>query len=216
MANMMTQATPENKTGRKKLVRLLLVSLMAAVMAVCAWITIPAPVPFTLQTFAVFLTLVLLGGKDGTLSILLYLAVGATGLPVFSGFKGGVGVLAGPTGGYLFGFLVIGLLYWLVTALYKGKEENGKADKKRHAAELITLGCGLLLCYLFGTVWFLTATGGWQAENGIGSALMLCVVPFLLPDSVKLILAYLIGKRVNRILDKQKTGNPDPSDPPSA
>ena len=212
----MTQATPENKTGRKKLVRLLLISLMAAVTAVCAWITIPAPVPFTLQTFAVFLTLVLLGGKDGTISVLLYLTVGATGLPVFSSFKGGVGVLAGPTGGYLFGFLVIGLLYWLVTALYigKAKEENGKESKKRHIAELVTLACGLLLCYLFGTIWFLTATGGWEAENGIGSALMLCVVPFLLPDAVKLILAYLIGKRVNRIVDKQKTGNP--SDPPSA
>ncbi|MBO4366339.1 MAG: biotin transporter BioY [Clostridia bacterium] len=202
----MTSASSKNGAARKRLLRLLLISLMAAVTAVCAWITIPSPVPFTLQTFAVFLTLVLLGGKDGTLSVALYLAIGATGLPVFSGFKGGVGVLAGPTGGYLFGFLVIGFLYWLATALYK-------QDKKRHAVEPVALTCGMLLCYVFGTVWFLTATGGWKAGNGIGSALMLCVVPFLLPDGIKLFLAYLIGKRVSRILDRQNTGKPDDPGP---
>ena len=176
------------KTGREKLVRLLLVAMMTAVLTVCAWITVPTPVPFTLQTLGVFLTLLLLGGRDGTLSVLLYLAAGAAGVPVFSGFKGGFGVLAGPTGGYLLGFLVTCLLFWLVTSF-----------RRVWWTELVSLSAGLLLCYAFGTVWFLFSTGGWSADNGVRDALMLCVVPFLLPDGVKLALAFLIARRVNRI-----------------
>lgn len=184
----MSQAAVKTTSARDRLIRLLLISMMASVTAVCAWVTIPMAVPFTLQTFAVFLTLILLGGKDGTFAIALYIAIGATGLPVFSGFKGGIGVLAGPTGGYIVGFLAIGILYWIFTAL-----------KDNTVTRILALSGGLLLCYVFGTVWFLTATGGWAADNGIGKALMLCVVPFILPDAVKLLLAYLIGNRVNRI-----------------
>lgn len=206
----MTKAPTESKSGqaRERLIRLLRISLMAAATAVCAWITVPSAVPFTLQTFAVFLTLVLLGGKDGTFSVLLYIGIGAAGLPVFSGFKGGVGVLTGPTGGYIFGFLVIGLLYWLVTALYKGTDGT-----KKRVFEIGALAGGLLLCYLFGTVWFLTATGGWQAENGIGKALMLCVVPFLIPDALKLALAYVIGDRVGAALNGKKKTGPENGSP---
>ena len=96
---------------------MVLCSLFAALMAVCAWLTIPGEVPFTLQTFGVFAALVLLGGKRGTIAIALYLVLGAVGLPVFSGFRGGFGVLFGTTGGYIFGFLLSGLLYWVMTAL---------------------------------------------------------------------------------------------------
>jgi len=91
------------------------VALMTAILAVCGWITIPLPepmVPFTLQTFGVFLCLLLLGGRDGTLAIAAYLLLGAVGAPVFSSFRGGLGVLLGSTGGYLTGFLAMGLLYW--------------------------------------------------------------------------------------------------------
>ena len=81
------------------------ISLSAAVIAVCAWITVPFTVPFTMQTFAVFLAVLLFGSARGMLSILLYIALGAVGLPVFSSFGGGIGVLIGPTGGYIIGFL---------------------------------------------------------------------------------------------------------------
>ena len=96
---------------------MVLIALFSVLIAICAWISIPATVPFTLQTFAVLCTLGLLGGKRGTVAILLYLLMGAVGLPVFSNFGGGLGKLLGVTGGYLIGFLAASLLYWLLTKL---------------------------------------------------------------------------------------------------
>ena len=75
------------------------IGMMTALMAVCAWITVPFTIPFTLQTFGVFVTLRLLEGRRGTFAIALYILLGAVGVPVFSGFGAGGGVLAGPTGG---------------------------------------------------------------------------------------------------------------------
>ena len=90
-------------------------ALFAALLAVCAWLAVPVgQLAISLQTFAVLLTLGILGGKWGMGAILVYLGLGAVGLPVFTGFRGGIGMLLGPTGGYLWGFLVSGLLYWLL------------------------------------------------------------------------------------------------------
>ena len=110
-------------TGKKgfSLRDMVLCALFAAILAVSAWLTVPGEVPFTLQTFGVFAALGLLGGKRGTIAIALYLVLGAVGLPVFSGFRGGFGVLLGTTGGYIFGFLLSGLLYWALTALLGNK-----------------------------------------------------------------------------------------------
>ena len=99
----------------KGLKGMILCALFAALMAVCSWITIPYVVPFTMQTFGVFLALLLLGGKRGTICMAVYLLLGAVGLPVFSGFRGGVGALVGSTGGYLVGFIVSALLMWALS-----------------------------------------------------------------------------------------------------
>ena len=88
------------------------IGLFAVVIAICSWISIPTVVPFTLQTFAVFLAVAVLGGKRGTLSVIVYVLLGAVGLPVFSGFKGGIGVLLNTTGGYIIGFIFSALLMW--------------------------------------------------------------------------------------------------------
>ena len=91
---------------------LALCGLMAALTAICAWIAIPIfGTVITLQTFAICLALLTLGGKWGCVTICVYLALGAVGLPVFSGFQGGIGSLMGPTGGYLWVFLLGGLVY---------------------------------------------------------------------------------------------------------
>ena len=90
------------------------IALMSALIAVCAWINIPLTVPFTLQLLGVFLALRLLGGRDGTLCIALYILLGAVGLPVFANFSAGISALIGPTGGYILGFLLMGVLYWLL------------------------------------------------------------------------------------------------------
>ena len=119
-------------------------ALFAALIAICSWISIPTAVPFTLQTFAVFLALGVLGGKLGTLSVAVYLLLGAVGLPVFAGFQGGLGALLGATGGYLAGFLLTALTVW------------GAERRLGKSAPVFLASCllGLALCYLFGSVWF--------------------------------------------------------------
>ena len=109
----------EKTTSRFRTVDLAYIALFAVLMAVCAWITIPIPKPFvqfTLQTFAVFMALITLGGRRGLYVTVVYLLMGAVGVPVFSGFRGGLSVLLDTTGGYIIGFVASALVYWLVTS----------------------------------------------------------------------------------------------------
>lgn len=168
-----------------------LCALFAALLAVCAWLCLPvADVAFTMQTFGIFLTLGLLGGKRGTAAIVVYLVLGAVGLPVFSGFQGGLGVLFGVTGGYLAGFLLTGLLYWLLTSLLPD------TPKTRLAAMIL----GMLVCYLFGTLWFRFGYLRQGNSLGIGVILMKCVIPYLLPDLFKLTLAWFLTGKLKRFV----------------
>lgn len=149
-------------------------AFFAAAMAVCAWTGIPlGDTVFTLQTLGVFLALGLLGGKWGTVSIVCYLLLGAVGVPVFSGFRGGVGALLGPTGGYLWGFLCTGLCYWAA-------EKVGK---------LPAMVLGQLVCYGCGVFWYTVYAGG----GGIW-----LILPYLLPDAAKLLLAWRLTKRLKK------------------
>ncbi len=171
------------KTRRFSASDLVRCALGAALICVCSWITIPGPVPFTLQTFAVACVLGLLGGRNGTISVLCYLALGAAGLPVFHGFTGGIGVLLGATGGYLAGFIAMGLVYRLLA----GREP----PVWRMALALIL---GLAVCYLLGTLWFARVYTGASGPIGFRAALALCVWPFLPFDAVKLALAVTIAR----------------------
>ncbi len=162
------------------------IAVSAALIAVCAWITVPAAIPFTMQTFGIFCVLNLLGGRKGTLAILIYLLIGAAGLPVFSGFQGGIGILLGTTGGYLVGFLWIGLVFRTAEKCF------GSTLRVRVAALLL----GLVLCYAFGTGWFLFLYARRSGPIGIGTALGWCVLPFLLPDLGKLALGVLLSERI--------------------
>lgn len=161
-------------------------ALFAVLIAVCTWLCIPAAVPFTMQTFAVFLAALLLGPKKAFAVVLVYLLMGAVGLPVFAGFQGGVGVLFGPTGGYLFGFLIIPL------CLLPGKFSRGGTLLR---AGLLILG--LLLCYAFGTAWFVLVYARGGGSVSFGTALLWCVVPYILPDAFKLTLSLLLSKRLS-------------------
>ena len=162
-----------------------LCGLFAALFAVCGWIAVPfGDIAFTLQTFAVFLCLGLMGGKWGCVSNFVYLLMGAVGLPVFTGFQGGFGILFGATGGYLLGFLAAGLVYWGITAAYP-------------KASLLGMGAGLVACYAIGTLWFWGVYLGGSAM-GFWAAAVKCVAPYVLPDGVKLILAYLLTRRLQK------------------
>ena len=99
---------------------------------------------FTMQTYAVFTALLLLGGRRGSIAVAVYIALGAVGLPVFSGFAGGIGKLMGPSGGYIFGFMLTALCYWLCERVLG----------KKLWVRIVSLVVGLALCYAFGTVWF--------------------------------------------------------------
>ncbi len=165
-------------------------ALMAVLIAVCSWVTVPSVVPFTLQTFAVFCALELLGGARGTIAVAVYLMLGAVGVPVFAGFTGGLGILLGSTGGYLLGFLLTGLVYWLF-------ERLGRSLWLRVAALLL----GLALCYAFGTLWFIEVYGRATGPLAVMTALGWCVLPFLLPDALKLALALLLCARLRPLLN---------------
>ena len=173
-----------------KIRNMALCALFAALLAVCAWVSVPVgDVAITMQTFGIFLTLGVLGGKRGTVAIAIYLLLGIVGLPVFSGFQGGPGTLLGATGGYIAGFLATGLVYWFVTALGRNKE----------MFRLSGMVIGLLCCYLTGTLWF---RFGYLPDGGLGwgAILLKCVVPYLLPDSAKLITAWLLSRRLRQFV----------------
>ena len=169
------------------------IALFAALIAICAWISIPTAVPFTLQTFGVFCAVGLLGGKRGTLAVLVYIALGAIGLPVFAGFKGGLSALLGATGGYIVGFVLSALVYWLVTKLL--------GDHVWSAA--LGMALGLLVCYAFGTAWFMSVYARGTGAIGLTTALGWCVFPFLLPDAIKIALALLVPRRIPKSLLRQ-------------
>ena len=181
--------------GKLSARRMSYIALMAVVMCVCAWITIPFAVPFTMQTFGVFAALLLLGGRDGTLAIGLYLLLGIVGLPVFSGFRGGLGHLVGPTGGYIVGFLFTGLAHMLLEPL---------TDRCRGAVRAALLFAEHALCYLVGTIWFTAVLGSRGQDYGFFAALSVCVVPYLLPDLAKILLADFVSRRVRRRKGNQK------------
>lgn len=178
------------KKSTFKSLELVYVAVCAALMAVCSWISIPTVVPFTLQTFAVFLAVGILGGKLGTLAVLVYILLGAVGVPVFAGFSGGLGVLVGPTGGYIIGFIFSALVMWLIEKL---------AGRKLWVLGL-SMALGLIVCYAFGTAWFMVQ----YANNGnpisLATALGWCVIPFIIPDVIKIALALFMSKVLRKVV----------------
>lgn len=156
--------------------------MLLGVLVISSWISIPMVVPFTLQTFAIFLTILLIGTWKGFFVVLSYIALGLIGLPVFSGFKSGVVAIAGPTGGYILGFLL--------TAIVTGKLLELLPDKRSY--RYLSMFIGLTICYAFGTFWFVNMYT--KAAMSFSKALSLCVIPFIIPDVLKILLAdYIAG-----------------------
>lgn len=168
-----------------------LIALFVALTAVCAWISIPLPaplVPFTLQTFAVFTALGILGLKNGLTAIIVYCLLGAVGLPVFAGMKGGLGVLLGTTGGYIIGFIFTALSVGIIT----------KKFGRSVPVLVISMVIGLILCYAFGTAWFMVVYTNSKSAVGLATALGWCVTPYIIPDIVKIAVAITIVKAIER------------------
>ena len=182
-----TEAVTDSRV-RNKTRDIVYTAFFAVLIAVGSWISIPMTVPFTLQTFAVFVTLGILGGRRGTMAVLLYILLGAVGIPVFSGFTGGVGILLGNTGGYIAGFLLTGLIFWGMQRMFG----------RSLGVLVISMLLGLISCYFFGTVWFLLVYMRNGSTVSVVTVLGWCVIPFIVPDLVKLGLALTVARRVSR------------------
>lgn len=153
--------------------------LMCVVLILCSWCTLPFGIPFTLQLAGVFLSVGVLGSVQALGCVLVYLVLGCLGLPVFAGFSGGIGVLLGPTGGFLLGFLPLCLFCgWLYP------------KTKTHWGKGLVFGAGLLIDYLLGTLWYVLVFTGGQAS--LLPALTVCVLPFVIPDVLKIMVSVTV------------------------
>ena len=164
------------------------IAIFTALMAVCSWISIPTAIPFTLQTMGIFLAVGLLGGKRGTIAVLAYVLLGAVGAPVFSGFSGGVSALASPSGGYLVGFFFSALLMW-------GME---KVLGTKTWMLALSMALGMLVCYAFGTTWFMVVYPMGGESVSLWTALSWCVIPYVPFDAIKIALALTLTAMLRR------------------
>ena len=167
-----------------------LIGLMTAVVCILGPLSIPlpiSPVPVSFTNLAIFLAVYLLDLKGGTVCLLVYLALGAAGLPIFSGFSGGLGKLAGPTGGYLIGFIFLALIQGFLMNRFPGK----------NTAAIAGMLLGMVVCYFFGTVWL-----AWQMNLSFTSALFLGVVPYLPGDAVKILAVALTGPKLKAAIKR--------------
>lgn len=169
------------------------IAIFAVLIAICSWISIPTTVPFTLQTMGVFLAVGILGGKRGTIAVLIYILLGAVGVPVFAGFTGGLSILLGVTGGYIVGFLGTALVMWAAERLFG----------KKLVVLIISMIIGLIVCYAFGTAWFSIVYSRESGAIGLTSVLGMCVVPFIIPDLIKIAVAAIFTGQLKKVMGRR-------------
>lgn len=175
-----------------KIKTMVLCAVFAALLCVLCVITIPiGPVPITLATFGIMLCAAVLGWKRSAVSVLVYILLGAVGLPVFSGFKGGFTVLLGPTGGYIWSYIPMALVISLII--------RSLPEKPLPAMLKIFAAClaGILICYALGTVQFM-----FVQKTSFAESLGLCVIPFIPFDALKAAAAAYLGYVVRGALKK--------------
>lgn len=161
-------------------------AIFAALICIAGPISIPMPgiIPISLGTFAIYLTGALLGWKRGTLAVIVYILIGTVGLPVFTGFSGGFTKLFGVTGGYIIGYIPL----VIITGLFTEKAAKAQKTGIHHLVTIVGMILGTAALYTFGTAWFMIF-----AKAPLGSALMSCVVPFLIGDTLKMICSTIIS-----------------------
>lgn len=174
---------------RKNSLPLVLSALFAGLTAVCSWINIPlffTPVPVNLALIGPFMAGLLLGCKYGLISNIIYILIGALGLPVFAGFTGGIGSIIGPTGGFIIGYaacaFICGLAY-------------GRLRQRRILSVICIMIAGLACCYCLGLIWFMFLTG-----SSLWAGLLSCVLPFLPGDACKITAAYLLSRQLSNTI----------------
>ena len=165
---------------RSKTYDIVYIAVFAVIMAICSWISIPAAVPFTLQTFGVFVAVGVLGGKRGTLSVLVFILLGAIGVPVFAGFSGGVQNLIGPTGGFIISFPIMAYVIGL-----------GVEHRKKKGMFVLMLILGTVLNYVIGVAMFCIIM-----NSSVMTGITACVLPFIPTAIIKAVVAALLGLQI--------------------
>lgn len=176
-----------NKTRTKTMT---IISLITAILCILGPITLPipvSPVPISLVTFAIYISIYVLGMKRGAVSCVLYLLIGLIGLPVFSGFTGGIGKLLGPTGGYMLGYVFMAVICGFFIDKWATKR----------VLHIIGMVLGTIVCYLFGTIWLSI-----QAEMSFYAALGVGVLPFIMGDMIKIVAASIAGPMIRKRLKR--------------
>lgn len=174
-------------------INMVMMALFAAITCVLAPLAVPiGPVPISLTNLVIYISLYVLGWKRGTITYIVYLLIGLVGLPVFSGFEGGIGKFAGPTGGYLVGFILMSVICGIFI------ERWHEVSPVHVTLNMLGMILGTVAAYAFGTAWFCLSTG-----TGVVAALSLCVFPFIIGDLIKMAIAVsvgpVIGKQMKRL-----------------
>ena len=186
--NSINTTNTTNAAGKSSPRRLVLIAMMTAITCILAPLSIPipvSPVPISLTNLVLLISVYILGWKDASISFIIYLLLGLAGLPVFSGFSGGLGKIAGPTGGYLAGFIFMTVIAGLAVDIFSGKR----------LPAVIGMALGPAVAYAFGTAWLAI-----QMDLTFISALSIGVLPYLAGDTLKIILAVIAGPMLKKRL----------------
>lgn len=176
---------PENTNRTSDTALLMLSGLFAALTAICSWININlpfTPVPINLALIGPYMAGLILGSKYGALSQIVYVLLGILGIPVFAGFTSGAGVLAGPTGGFIIGYILCALICGL------------PMRTRNSSSRFLLMISGLFTCYTGGLLWFIISTG-----TPFYAAVTACVLPFLPGDAVKIISTAILVKYISKV-----------------
>ena len=166
--------------------QLAITALFSAIMCILGPLSIPiGPIPVSFTNFAVMLAVYVLGTKLGTISLCVYILLGAVGLPVFSGATGGIGKLLGPTGGFIIGFIPFAIIAGIWFTKFAGNDIKGKIIQG------VGMFMGTVVLYGFGVVWFMISLSATFEK-----AMTACVLPFIIPDIIKIIVAIILGNAI--------------------
>ena len=172
--------------------KFIVIAFMSAIISVLSpfVIILPvSPVPISLATFAIYLTVYILGAKYGFVSTLIYILLGMVGVPVFTGFTGGAGKILGPTGGYIIGYLFLAIIAGLII----------ERDYNNTFLSFIGMAVGTIVLYIFGSVWLMIT-----AHMTFWQAIVAGVVPFIIGDLIKMFIACIVGKKIRTTLIKAR------------
>lgn len=170
---------------------MILISLFSTLMCVGAWVHFPFAVPVTMQTFVAMCSLGILGSRKTFYMLLIYIMLGSVGLPVFSGFTGGIGALTGPTAGFIWGFLAG------VPVFYAVEKYTVKKPYRLYIGYILYI----IIHYIPGALWYTYSTAEDISISSVLAASSVTVFPFVIPDAAKTFLAVFTVRRIKKVLE---------------